>query len=124
MGNRQNQTISRIFLTHAWIVWLVLIWILSSLPSKSLPSIKIISFDKLAHIVVYLVLGLLFNAWLKSRGTSHKGFMIAYGCLCINALIDEAHQYFIPGRSVSCYDLLCNLSGLIIAYIQGNKSYD
>jgi VanZ family protein len=39
------------------LLWWVLIWILSSLPSDDLPSLQILSIDKLAHIGVYFVLG-------------------------------------------------------------------
>lgn len=97
-------------------LWLLFIWTLSSLPSDDLPGIQIISADKLAHIGVYLVLGLLVNNCLKHAKSGVTGINLVYALLLLNAALDEAHQKYIPGRSVSVYDLMANTLGLAFAW--------
>lgn len=101
-----------------------MIWTLSSLPSKNLPSINIISFDKLAHLFVYSILGILFNLQLKERNVVGNKRRIAFGFLVLSAILDELHQYLIPGRTVSVFDGSSNLLGLFVGYILGYRKHD
>jgi len=104
---------------YPWLLWLSLIWIVSSLPSDNLPSYmnKIVGIDKLAHFTQYLILGLLVNRWLKRMNMSGKKSLYMYGFILALALIDELHQIFIPGRSFSVYDMIANGSGLVCGYL-------
>ena len=99
------------------LVWLLLIWTLSSLPSNDLPGLKILSIDKVAHLGIYLILGLLVNGVLKSIKAGRITISLVYAILLLNAALDETHQQFIPGRSVSIYDLMANSLGLVLAYL-------
>ena len=99
------------------LVWLILIWTLSSLPSHDLPGLKIISIDKVAHLGIYLILGILVNGVLTSIKAGKPTISLVYAILLLNAALDEAHQHFIPGRSVSVYDLIANSLGLLVAYL-------
>jgi VanZ family protein len=102
---------------YPWLLWLCLIWIVSSVPSRDLPSIKVISVDKLAHIAVYAILGLLINPWFRQMGWKGRKRWIAYGVLLMLAALDESHQRFIPGRTVSIYDWVANACGLLIGFV-------
>lgn len=106
------------------ILWLCAIWGLSSIPSDSLNTPKILGFDKLAHIGVYCVLGLLINRAFKGRKVSAPMRFLVYALLLLNAAIDEYHQKFIPGRSVSGWDLLANSIGIISGFVAGWVSRD
>ncbi|HPN40601.1 MAG TPA: VanZ family protein [Candidatus Cloacimonadota bacterium] len=106
------------------LLWWALIWILSSVPSDDLPSLQIFSSDKLAHIGVYFVLGLLVNSWLKTRQIKASKRSLIYLALLCSALLDEYHQTFIPGRSVSIYDFLANALGLGFAWTAGFLNRD
>jgi VanZ family protein len=97
--------------------WLSLIWLVSSIPSDDLPGIKIVSADKLAHIAVYLVLGLLVNNWIKEMRLGRIRINLIYAILILLAGLDEQHQELIRGRTVSVYDLLANCSGIALAYL-------
>ncbi len=99
------------------LAWMALIWILSSLPSKNLPSIKIWGFDKLAHLGVYLVWGILAGLYLSKRKASTKMACLSFFTMLLIAALDEYHQHYIPGREVSGYDLLANASGLLLAFV-------
>lgn len=73
-----------------------------------------ISNDKLGHLIAYAVLttiiGLVWYPNLKSFGI---GVLLA---LLYGVLIEFA-QHFIPGRSLSVYDMLANASGVLIGII-------
>lgn len=102
------------------LVWLALIWILSSIPSMDLPSVRILSFDKILHFGVYFVLGFLLNRWLRKIGYSKQTTNIIYALLLLNAALDEWHQVLIPGRSVSIWDLGANFLGVAVARLTLN----
>ncbi len=97
------------------LAWLGLIWVASSLPGKHLPSPKILGLDKLGHVFVYLVLGLLVNRALRSRITPRKQVWLIYLLLLVAAGLDELHQFLIPQRSVSVWDMAANAAGLSLA---------
>ena len=107
---------SKTFLKYSLFIWLGLIWLASSLPGKTLPQVDVLNFDKLAHVVVYFILGVLLfknhNQGLFRRFTRQQLLLIAI----ILAALDEAHQFFIPNRLVSVYDLAANLAGLTLSY--------
>jgi len=98
------------------LIWQIVIWTLSSLPSRSIPSFKIIGMDKLAHMFVYFILGILLNFWLRSRKFRLTEVVFIYALLILLAAADEYHQYYIPGRSVMVYDLMANVIGLLSAF--------
>jgi VanZ family protein len=94
------------------LLWLSAMWVVSSIPGQKLPSVKIISIDKVYHIMEYLVLAFLVNRSCKNRGLTRKTVSLIYILLLVNAIADEMHQYLIPNRSVSVWDLLANMIGL------------
>ena len=104
------------FLIIPPLIWLAAIWIVSSIPAKSLPSVKILGVDKLAHISEYLILSLLVNRWIKSEHMKNGTIALIYSILLANTALDELHQILIPNRSSSGWDLLANASGVVIGF--------
>lgn len=104
--------------------WLVLIWILSSLPSQNLPSVNIIGIDKMEHFVIYAVLGCLISNWLRFKDWKLRIIIFLYLGLILLAGLDEYHQTYIRGRDVSIYDFLANASGLVIGFLFYLRKYD
>ncbi len=100
----------------ATLLWWLGIWVASSIPTKHLPSVKVWDLDKLIHIAVYLVLALLINRSLKLLRIRRRTGVLIYLAVLISAALDEYHQYLIPGRSVSVWDLLANGVGLGIGF--------
>jgi VanZ family protein len=101
-----------------WILvasWAVLIFVLSSIPGRKLPSVDVPQSDKIAHAVVYAVMGgLAFVAvrrtWKLKRATL---VAIAAGIAAAYGLTDEFHQLFVPERSADIYDAVADgLGGL------------
>ena len=80
--------------------WLIIIWILSSIPSQDLPSVNIVGFDKLQHLGVYAVLGCLIGYCCVFKKLGYKEdcpYLPWTYCTC---RYDEYHQRYIPGRDV------------------------
>ena len=76
--------------------------------------------DKVAHVLLYLVLGLLLH--LSFRSSAYRAlstrpalFAVLFGVLF--GFTDELHQYFVPYRSASVLDLGADLLGLLIAQL-------
>jgi VanZ family protein len=86
--------------------YVLLIFIVSSIPSLTAPGPDFINKDKIAHLVEYSVLGaLLFKGvgWSVSRSRlATLGFIVAVGA-SVGAL-DEIYQSFVPGRMMSIFD--------------------
>ena len=86
--------------------YVLLIFIVSSIPSLTAPGPDFVNKDKIAHLVEYSILGaLLFKGigWSASRSRAATfGFIVAVGA-SIGAL-DEIYQSFVPGRMMSILD--------------------
>ncbi|MDP2174189.1 MAG: VanZ family protein [Candidatus Cloacimonadaceae bacterium] len=95
------------------ILWYAGIWTVSSIPAEDIPSVKIISIDKLMHISVYFILALMVNRVFSNYSLSKKYALLIYLAMLVSAGLDEYHQYYIPGRSVSVYDFIANSIGLL-----------
>ena len=69
---------------------------------------------KTAHFAEFFLLGALLSAWLFhfKKGFLFTG-MLSFGISFAYAVLDEGHQYFIPGRSASVKDVLLDGAGAL-----------
>ncbi len=101
------------------IVWLVVIFLFSSLPDlkSNLPSLFDFILRKAAHIFEYAVLGfLLFRAF--HLGQSHpakKTFVFSFLLSALYAASDEWHQTFILNRSGEIKDIFIDSFGALLS---------
>jgi VanZ family protein len=94
--------------------FMVLLFLVSAQPSITGPEA---GWDKLAHVVAYLVFGI-----LCLRAT-HAGFgilrlrptLLALGLAVSYGLVDEAHQSLVPGRDASVLDWVADVAGVGLA---------
>jgi len=86
-------------------IWLVMLFVVTSIPSSAFPKVRVAGFDILIHLFLYSVLTVLF---FFSYGRRNWKF---FSLIVIIAIIDELHQYFIPGRIVSFFDLGADFLG-------------
>ena len=100
------------------ILWMIFIFFLSS--KENLPDLNkfILNFDKIAHFIVYFVLGIFLQVFLiinfdLKRKQFYYIFIIAVGFTF--ALSDEYHQIFVPNRKPDLYDLIFNFLGIIFS---------
>jgi VanZ family protein len=91
-------------------IWLIILILATSLPSKLIPEIRVFGVDKLIHIFLYSVLMLFFFL-----GFGKKNWKFLSGILLF-AVINELWQYYIPGRIVSVYDIMFNIFGAGLAF--------
>jgi VanZ family protein len=105
------------------IVWIILILVVSSIPS--LPTLKIqthksvIRLDYLIHFCEYGLLA--FLAYLTNADSyfkiNLKKYLIITSGLILFAVLDELHQELIPGRTFNVKDILSNISGISAALV-------
>jgi len=97
---------NRRFIFMPFIFWIVVIFVISSMPAPKIPQGYIPQIDKGVHLFEYLVLSVFYLFGTKGR---YKG----WGLLIVLALaiIDEYHQRFIPGRDASILDALADIAG-------------
>lgn len=112
-NKKMNQRIKS--LVNFWlpvVVWCGLIFYLSSRPL--LPPTGNWFFDvvlpNLAHLVEY---GVLFLLLLRGSKRASVSLFIAV----LYALSDEFHQSFVPTRTASFWDILIDISGMLIAWL-------
>lgn len=91
-------------------LWLVGIIGVTSFPLTALPEVEILGMDKLIHFFLFSVLGLFYFLGFANKKRSFLLLVFLF------AFINELSQYYVPGRFVSAYDFVCNLSGLGISY--------
>ena len=103
-----------IFLTLA-IAWAGLIFYLSSLPSIDTPSL-FPGQDKLFHMIAFGVLGFFLMGGMKttSNGYRTRQVWLVVVLVVLYGLLDEFHQYFVPGRTMDIYDALADAAGALL----------
>ena len=110
--------------------YMLLIFILSSIPEDNEQLIgKILAqiepeIQNLLHIPLF---GFLFVLWFAAFAnfnikTNHNllltaAISITYG------IFDECHQYFVPGRVLSLFDLLLNVTGVALGWFYAKRSF-
>jgi VanZ family protein len=95
-------------------LWTALLLFLTWYPKVKAPDIGIEAQDKIAHLFVFLLWGLLMCRNLSkyeiNRMPSAVKITIIIGTLF--AIVDESVQEVIPGRDFSIYDGLANILGV------------
>ena len=97
------------------LVYVIVIFGLSSIRFPYVHEFKNFSIDKLLHLVEYFGLGLVLSrSFLKA--TSLKKNVIFWVVIAFGFIIgmsDEFYQSFVPGRQSSVYDLLADIIGVL-----------
>ena len=114
------------------IAYMILIYSLSSIPGNGnrIPS-KIIAFIKpeiqnILHIPEYGILVFLwFYALLNFYETIPQSIRIAMLISVIYGVLDEVHQFFVPGRYMGLTDIALDLTGVMLMgfYLRHSGSY-
>ncbi len=109
--------------------WAALIFVGTSIPGRNLPP-AFPHADKLVHLVLYSVLGLLVARALNARRpTRHVGprgvaFVATAALVAIAsfAAFDEWHQDYVPGRSADRLDWLADVAGAAAGIVAGSTA--
>ncbi|MFQ5864366.1 MAG: VanZ family protein [bacterium] len=96
------------------IVWALLIFFLSSLPSHTVESLSLKLDDLILHFVQYSIFGfLLARAIIQNPHRVNWKFCLIVSLIGIlYAASDEFHQMFVPGRFAEISDFLADSVGV------------
>ena len=94
--------------TVAAILWMAVIFSLSSLPGDAVPGT---GFSSLGHFVLYAVLGGLYYAALAPRIGHGRAAVAAIALASLYGVTDEFHQSFVPGRFPDVADWAVDTAG-------------
>ena len=106
------------------LVYLVLIFVLSSSPRLVFAETEIPFFDKFLHTIEYAVLGFLLIRGLKNSRLwlSDGSFILLTVVLAtLYGISDEFHQHFVPNRIASLGDVFFDCLGSVIGSIVYRK---
>ena len=97
------------------IVYCLAIYIQSDLPSiEHIPSFEFS--DKVLHFFAYAAMGILFyRAYqtLRIKGDPRMLILVSIVSASLYGVSDEIHQYFVPFRDASIWDVVANTLGAI-----------
>ena len=93
------------------ILWALLTFLLTSIPNPDIP-VHFRYADKAAHLGFYGVMGVLCGLWRRASGCSARQAVLqAVLFIAVAGAIDEVHQHWIPGRTMSLLDWAADLLG-------------
>lgn len=103
------------------LLWGLLIYIASSIPSTKLPKLELLAYDKLIHIIIFFVFGLLVYRALQplARGSEFfwRRILITMAIVISYGIVDELHQGTVPGRTLDIWDLVADIIGGVLSAV-------
>ncbi|MDO8682760.1 MAG: VanZ family protein [Armatimonadota bacterium] len=122
-NNTSHRIIRFLWLWLPVIIVMLAIMFVSAIPSDKKPGDPFQHADKCAHFMAYGILALtLYRAIRLSvpgRSRAYHAFMTIV-VAALYGITDEGHQHFVPGRSMSPYDLMADTIGASIAAVVMN----
>ena len=98
--------------------YMLLIFILSSIPSLKAPDVGFHAIDKVSHILEYAVLGILLMRSALFKQEYNLRLFVTLSCIGIlYGLFDEIHQAFVPNRFSSAWDVLADAVGVMLGLL-------
>ncbi|WP_080843852.1 VanZ family protein [Cytobacillus gottheilii] len=104
------------------ISYMILIWVLSSLPHNAVVELPDSSFDRFFKESMHLVeFGILYLFLIGAAFTFKQPFTSKINLLlavlaCFYGVLDEIHQSFVPYRSATFIDVVKDVTGVAVAY--------
>lgn len=106
------------FIAISFMVLIIgIIWYFSSIPASPSSGEGFKYKSNIYHFGIFFILCLFAIISFSNCGKSENGKGIAIILSIFYALIDELHQSFVPGRSVSAGDFITDSAGILLATI-------
>ncbi len=103
------------------LLWAVVIFVASSIPSSRLPKFALTLNDRFVHGAIFFIFGLLVYRALARRipveRIDRMRLLISVSAVILYGISDEFHQGFVPGRSFDVRDTLADAAGGICSAI-------
>lgn len=95
------------------VVWAAVVFALSSIPGTRLPPVHLTFADKIAHLLVYGILGGLAcrALTLTTRWSGTRTLLTSILLALCYGISDEVHQLFVPWRSFDGFDVVADVMG-------------
>jgi VanZ family protein len=109
--------LTRVLLWVPAFVQMAFIFAASSVPANQLPGHI---WDKLAHLIVYALLGIFFLIPLargRLSGVTFGAATLAIALSFVYGLSDELHQSFVPNRTPDVLDVLADTLGATVGVV-------
>ena len=107
-----------IFMRLSFIICASLIFFLSSQAKLPSPIKPFFGLDQVFHTIAFGAFAFTLTFWFKTEKWINNAKKYVLLVICITVLYglsDEIHQYFVPNRSSSVYDLLADTLGAFLA---------
>lgn len=107
-----------VFMRLSFIICAFLIFFLSSQSKLPSPSKTFFGLDKILHIIDFGSFAFTLTFWFTAENwisNTQKYALLVIGITVLYGISDEVHQYFVPNRSPSIYDLLADTVGAFLA---------
>ena len=100
------------------LLWALLIYVSSSIPSERIPDFSIFRFDKAIHFCLYFLFSLFTYRALRYQDrfprVARHALSLTLLAIVAYGASDEIHQYFVPGRQADVHDLLADTLGACV----------
>ena len=112
------------------IVYAIAIYVFSCMHKVPLPQIDRLSTDKIYHVIEYSMLGYLLMRVFDFKMAGRKTWLLVLSSSLLGALYgvsDEIHQYFVPGRYFSYWDMAADGVGTVLGcwiYVKYNRKME
>lgn len=122
------QRVFRVIVTVLPLVYMIAIWVMSSLPDDvimDLPSSTTDRFIKEAlHLVEFAILYVLFVVALAANHTLTSRLSLVVAIIAaLYGIVDEVHQSFVPYRSATLIDVAKDIIGVLAVYFHVQYHY-
>jgi len=107
----------KLFFGVLLVLWFIASVITSLLPSDSLSMDYILGYDKLLHIIKFILFSVILYSFLHHSNWDYTKKLVFTIPLQFYPIIDELIQIKAPGRDVSSKDMLANYIGLLIGIL-------
>ena len=105
-----------LFFQFPWQLLMLSIFIQSSIGSLKIPDFGFKLSDKILHFIVFGTLGILMARGMrnaKNKIVNESYISITLMICIVYGILDEVHQYFVPGRYFSWWDWVADILGVI-----------
>ncbi len=114
---KDTMNVSKFLRILVVVLYMSAMFVVSHIPGNRLVAPDFLSYDKLLHLLEYMIFGFLI-AWALAIHTPGGSSVRKTGLVLIvgwgYAMLDEIHQYFVPSRSMDILDFAADAIGVIL----------
>ena len=89
------------------------IFVLSGIPDLKAPGPEIPGLDKFAHVIEYFIFASVLW-WALVGSNAVRAGLLTVAIAAAYAATDELHQHFVPGRTMSFFDWVSDVTGAVL----------